>query len=97
MGNLESVSNSRDARFGDTDELTIVLVSDAATIKPDDSRKLRGNVSEEQILKLLAEEKNKSDLYNGAWNKAVKLLKDRKLITSTNDYESWYETLRSCE
>ncbi len=48
MGSSESVSpekaNSRNAGFGDTEELTIVLVSDAANIKPDDSRKLRGYV-----------------------------------------------------
>jgi hypothetical protein len=46
MANSEIVpsdkANSRDAWFGDTDELTIVLVSDTATIRPDDSRKLRG-------------------------------------------------------
>jgi hypothetical protein len=101
MGNLESVSpektNSREAKFGDTGELSIVLVSDAKTFKTDDSRKLRGNVSEKHVLKLLEEEKNKSDLYNKAWNNAVKFLKRKELITSTSDYNSWYVTLRSCK
>jgi hypothetical protein len=93
MGNS---ANSREARFGDTGKPTIVLVSDAATIKPDDSRKLRGNVSEKHVLKLLEEEKNKSVPYNKAWNNAVEFLKRKELITSTSDYNSWYVTLRSC-